>query len=227
MSAKVTLSVEKGPDKGRVEVFEERESLTIGRGVNEDCNFLIPDTPETRTVGRYHCMMEIVPPEVVVRDFGSLNGTFLNGKEIGRREAGMSAEEGWKMKSNEFEMKDGNTIELSNEYRIAVSIYTPEYCAECCCELPENVKDRIKVENDLFLCQKCYKRKKQNRDRLYGKERNVLFVISPCPKMPVRMVRFATNACRTHFGCLSVCLRTQKKVSEMPSQLVDIVNLRA
>ena len=38
------------------------------------------------SVSRYHCLLEIDPPYVQVSDCGSFNGTFLNGKLIGRRE---------------------------------------------------------------------------------------------------------------------------------------------
>lgn len=184
MPAKVTLTVEAGPDKGRVEIFEERESLTIGR--NDDCNYQVPITEETTTISRYHCMMEIVPPEVTVRDFGSKNGTFLNGKEIGRRKDGMSAEEGWKLKFNEADMKDGDILNLSKKYSITVSIYTPQYCAECRCELPENEKDCIEVKKDLFLCTKCHKKKKEKPGPILLKKRkcNICDKVMPKDAIP-------------------------------------------
>ena len=34
-------------------------------------------------VSRHHCLLEIHPPTVRVRDLGSTNGTFVNGEKIG------------------------------------------------------------------------------------------------------------------------------------------------
>jgi pSer/pThr/pTyr-binding forkhead associated (FHA) protein len=36
-------------------------------------------------VSRRHCLLEIDPPSVRVRDIGSRNGTFINGEMIGQR----------------------------------------------------------------------------------------------------------------------------------------------
>ncbi|KYC36281.1 hypothetical protein WA1_52005 [Scytonema hofmannii PCC 7110] len=35
---------------------------------------------------RYHCLLDINPPDIRVRDFGSRNGTYVNGKKIGQRQ---------------------------------------------------------------------------------------------------------------------------------------------
>ena len=76
MSAKVTFKVTKGSLCGREFCYSEKEALILGR--QDDCGIVIPEN----TVSRYHCMIEINPPDVTVRDFGSLNGTFLNEKKI-------------------------------------------------------------------------------------------------------------------------------------------------
>jgi eukaryotic-like serine/threonine-protein kinase len=153
MPAKVTLTVKEGPDKGKVVVIKGRDSLTIGRG--KDCCFRVPTTSLTKTVGRYHCQMEIIPPKVTVRDFGSLNGTYLNGKKIGRREVKMTAQEGRELLLNEFAMQDGDVLELGHGYKIAISVYKPKYCADCRSELPEDGKGQELIAKGRYLCVKC------------------------------------------------------------------------
>ncbi len=157
MSAKVTLKIVKGKDSGKIYLFEENDSLILGR--EEDCNVKLPEG----SVSRYHCLMEINPPNVMVRDFGSLNGTYLNGKRIGRREDGMSAEEAHKLKFNEFPMKDGDKLGLGPECEFISCIYTPAYCAGCLCELPESKSDRFEDIPGLFLCPKCHEMHKKKK----------------------------------------------------------------
>lgn len=75
MPSKVILKVTKGELSGKEFAYSEKEQLFVGR--QEDCAIMLPD----KSVSRYHCMLEVTPPYVTVRDFGSLNGTFLNGKK--------------------------------------------------------------------------------------------------------------------------------------------------
>ena len=66
MPAKVTFSVTKGGLAGKKFIYGEKEALILGR--QEECAIALPEN----TVSRYHCMIEVNPPEVTVRDFGSL-----------------------------------------------------------------------------------------------------------------------------------------------------------
>jgi serine/threonine-protein kinase len=118
MSPKVILKVVKGSLEGQEFVYEQRESLLVGKG--EDCHIRF----EEKTVSRYHCYIEINPPVIVVRDFFSLNGTFLNGKKIGQRNPSQSPEEAQKsgQSGSEFQMKQGDSLRLGNSCEIVVSI---------------------------------------------------------------------------------------------------------
>jgi eukaryotic-like serine/threonine-protein kinase len=70
---KLRIVVIEGPDKGRVFVFEHRDSFVVGRSpdaslsVSRDLYF-----------SRHHFLLEIDPPNVLLRDLKSANGTFLN-----------------------------------------------------------------------------------------------------------------------------------------------------
>src|ERR1043166_970052 len=92
MPAKVILTFTQGPLMGQEHIIEERATCLIGR--SGECNPQIPEDPAHKMVSRHHCLLDINPPDVRVRDFGSMNGTFVNGAKIGQRPKGMSREEG-------------------------------------------------------------------------------------------------------------------------------------
>ena len=80
MKFQFTLTVVEGSRKGKSLLFEGPARLFFGRG--DDCFEVLPETD--LTAGRYHALFEIKPPKVYVTDLGSVNGTYLNGKKIGR-----------------------------------------------------------------------------------------------------------------------------------------------
>jgi serine/threonine-protein kinase len=82
MDPNVTLLFTRGPLTGRTFVFTEPTTCSIGR--SRDCTICLPQVAEHLDVSRHHCVLEIVPPTLRVRDLGSLNGTFVNGKKIGQ-----------------------------------------------------------------------------------------------------------------------------------------------
>ncbi len=73
----VTLKVVEGPDKGRSFTFDQPDTFLIGRA--ETAHFSLPDDPY---FSRHHCLLEISPPHVFLRDLGSTNGTYVNGKRV-------------------------------------------------------------------------------------------------------------------------------------------------
>ena len=109
MSGKVILEVTKGTLLGQKFTYEEMQRVYIGR--QEDCGIVMPEN----TVSRYHCVLEIIPPEVKLQDFGSLNGTFLNGEKIGQRERTQTMEEGQQIHHEEYPLKDGDVLRLGKQ----------------------------------------------------------------------------------------------------------------
>jgi pSer/pThr/pTyr-binding forkhead associated (FHA) protein len=65
-----------------------------------------------RSVSRHHCLLDIDPPRVMVRDLGSRNGTFLNGKKIGQRNQGLVPEEAVATDLPECSVHPGDSIQL-------------------------------------------------------------------------------------------------------------------
>jgi eukaryotic-like serine/threonine-protein kinase len=74
---RVTLRVVSGPHRGRAFTFDQHDTFLIGR--TETAHFCLP---EDRYFSRHHCILEIAPPQVFLRDLGSTNGTYVNGMRV-------------------------------------------------------------------------------------------------------------------------------------------------
>ena len=76
MPAKVTLIVTQGKLQGQQFLFDERTTCIMGRA--DDCQPWLPEDDHHKTNSRHPCLLDINPPDIRVRDFGSLNGTVVN-----------------------------------------------------------------------------------------------------------------------------------------------------
>ncbi|NCC44189.1 MAG: FHA domain-containing protein, partial [Clostridia bacterium] len=92
MSLLVTIRCIKGSLAGKEWRFKDVEEVTIGRMTD---NVIV--TPEKESmISRHHCIIEINAPLVTVLDFGSKNGTFMNGKLLAKRRSGIPPQEAQK-----------------------------------------------------------------------------------------------------------------------------------
>lgn len=112
MLAKVKLNIVAGELEGNTFPFDARTLCIVGRAL--DCNLKLPDDQAHSTISRYHCLLDINPPEIRVRDFGSRNGTFVNGLKIGQREKGQSADSVDRGTFPEIDLHEGDKITLGN-----------------------------------------------------------------------------------------------------------------
>ncbi|MBR7836306.1 protein kinase [Actinospica durhamensis] len=122
-TATVTLTVLRGRTGRGEYVFDERSTCLIGRG--EDCDPRLPSDDAHRSVSRHHCLLDINPPDVRVRDLGSRNGTFVNGLKIGQREAYHTPEQGRALAFQERDLADGDELRLGKSVAFRVSVRTP------------------------------------------------------------------------------------------------------
>ncbi|MFC1735758.1 FHA domain-containing protein [Candidatus Hydrogenedentota bacterium] len=74
---KVKLEVKSGSEAWVYE-FSEPGGFTFGRG--SDCTCVVT---ADKAFSRHHFMLEINPPNVALKDLGSLNGTYVNDKRYG------------------------------------------------------------------------------------------------------------------------------------------------
>ncbi len=110
MADQFTLTCQKGRLKGNTWTWQEAENIVLGR--SRKCTIRFP--AEDDTLSRFQSKIEIRPPKVFIRDYGSKNGTYVNEELIGRRESGMSAEEGRNRSYKPRELADGDIIRLGS-----------------------------------------------------------------------------------------------------------------
>jgi eukaryotic-like serine/threonine-protein kinase len=106
MPTKVILTITKGQLSGTQYVYEDREVCTIGR--HKDCNVRLPSDADHAQVSRYHCLLDINPPFIRVRDLGSGNGTYVNGQRVG--DQSKSVEKG--TDNLERDLVDGDLLQI-------------------------------------------------------------------------------------------------------------------
>jgi pSer/pThr/pTyr-binding forkhead associated (FHA) protein len=125
MSARITATATGGPCKGREFVFTTRALCTVGR--SEDCLLRIQGDASNLTVSRRHCLLDIDPPTVRVRDLGSRNGTFVNDRKIGQREVGTPPWDAVPADGDGVELHAGDRLVVgSSEFLIDIQNSAPE-----------------------------------------------------------------------------------------------------
>lgn len=119
MSTRIILMATGGPLKGQGFIFTDRTICTVGR--SDDCLIRIPGDADNLTVSRRHCLLAIYPPAMRVRDLGSLNGTFVNGRKVGQREKGTPPGEAVPVESEGVELHDGDLLSVgSSEFLVGI-----------------------------------------------------------------------------------------------------------
>jgi pSer/pThr/pTyr-binding forkhead associated (FHA) protein len=115
MAAEVRLMITEGLPKGNEFIFRDRTVGAIGRA--DDCLLRLPCDLAHRDVSRHHCLLDIDPPEIRVRDLGSRNGTYVNGTKIGQRRPGLSPEA-----ASAFDMPE-RPLEEGDELRVGGTVF--------------------------------------------------------------------------------------------------------
>lgn len=160
MPSKITLTVTQGALVSQAFVFDERTTCIIGRA--DDCIPKLPNDEQHKTISRHHCLLDINPPDIRVRDFGSLNGTYVNGTKIGQREKGQTAEEGARGSFPEHDLKEGDEIKLGSTV-FHIGVFVPALCAECGAEIAEDRKAQAQLTPGLYQCETCRRKAEQAR----------------------------------------------------------------
>jgi hypothetical protein len=118
MGEKVRLEAITGPLQGNGPFeFDQADIFIFGRA--NDCHARLPG--DDRTASRHHFMLAIQPPRGCIRDIGSRNGTFVNGRKIGSREPGETPEQGAQRQFEDVELRDGDEIRAgATTFRLTV-----------------------------------------------------------------------------------------------------------
>jgi len=105
----IVLEIVEGNLQGNQYYFDYPMRVLIGRAYG--CDIQIPDDSENAAVGRYHCILDIDPPLIHVRDLGSPLGTSLNSLPIGPPSLGSPAE-ALSDETTDGEMMDGDELRV-------------------------------------------------------------------------------------------------------------------
>ncbi len=108
----IQITINRGGKAGKQYIFKDRTVCVIGRA--PDCNILLPDDDQHSTISRYHCLLDINPPEICIRDFGSLNGTFVNHNKIGQRDSSENIFKAQGLIYPEYNLQNGDKIQLGD-----------------------------------------------------------------------------------------------------------------
>jgi pSer/pThr/pTyr-binding forkhead associated (FHA) protein len=122
MAAEVRLTITEGLPRGKAFVFRDRTVGAIGRA--DDCLLRLPCDLAHRDVSRHHCLLDIDPPEIRVRDLGSRNGTYVNGTKIGQRDCRLPPEVASAFGMPERPLEEGDELRVGGTvFRVSVSGY--------------------------------------------------------------------------------------------------------
>ncbi len=115
----VKFRVVKGEFPGKTYPMEDRTACTIGR--SDDCMLRLPNNPLYLDVSRRHCLVQIDPNEVRVRDLGSRNGTYVNGALIGRRDCALASETPVAQAARPTVLHDGDELRVGGTvFRVCI-----------------------------------------------------------------------------------------------------------
>jgi serine/threonine-protein kinase len=111
MPVKVTFTILGGALDGKAYEFTKPARCVVGR--SEDCSLRLPNRGwDFHMVSRHHCQLDIEPPRIRVRDLGSRNGTYINGRLIGLRGPEQSPDSAAAIKFASTDLNDGDILEV-------------------------------------------------------------------------------------------------------------------
>ena len=142
-------------EQARTSEIRGHEILPVGRA--PDCRIRLTTDPFT---SRHHCLLEVRPPLVQLRDLGSANGTWVNDEPIGARARGETPREGSARDFPSVALADGDVVRIGQvtlrveivvdaEQTIRTQSVGPR-CAACGRALPETPAGAVAV-----ICEAC------------------------------------------------------------------------
>jgi pSer/pThr/pTyr-binding forkhead associated (FHA) protein len=164
MSASIQLRITEGTAKGKVFDFAAHDTFFLGR--HPDCHVCLP---EDTFVSRHHFILEACPPQACVRDLGSRNGTYVNGRKIGGRKEGESPEEGARRAYPEINLKHGDRIQVGDT-ALEVRVQQEQKQAGLPAVAPVPSFDELKPQQLADLLLKAAKKGKAPRLNIPGYE---------------------------------------------------------
>jgi hypothetical protein len=161
---RVTLRVLAGPYTGREFTFDQHDTFLIGR--SDTAHLYLP---EDRFFSRHHCLLEIAPPRCFLRDLGSTNGTFVNGKRVPEAflTSGDRIQGGQTVLEVEVQVEQPKTVgDLEAPTLMGPTVVTVE-CANCG---RREQTEGSATEKLTFICEDCREELKRQPQPVPGYE---------------------------------------------------------
>ncbi len=156
MPARVQLTLTSGKFAGFTYTFDERSTWIVGK--EEKCRLRFPKDADHATISRHHCLFDVNPPFIRVRDLGSRNGTFVNGAKIGqRRSVRPEQTAAGATQALEIDLKNGDEVSLGRLGLavLRVAVETPLTCARCGAEVMPQATEKAGEPGARVLCPAC------------------------------------------------------------------------
>lgn len=153
MTGRVILRVSRGDAIGQEWEFDGYDRCVVGRA--KDCHARLPETDDE--VSRHHFILEVNPPDVTLRDLGSLNTTIVNDVQHGGRPPHETPEEARQRRDYlQVPLNSGDRIRAGRtEFELVIE--TPILCAnpDCAAEIPESLREQCRKPDGTFQCPSC------------------------------------------------------------------------
>lgn len=156
IAMKVTLKVLSGECDQSEFVFDEAGGFTFGRA--DDCTCRMPASDNT--FSRHHFLLEITPPNVTLKDLGSLNGTYVNDAKHGGRPAELRPEDA--NVSPPLSLRDGDKIQ-AGRCVLELLVDAPAVCVDCAQEIPRDQRKVAEFIGGTYLCAVCRNKEEEKK----------------------------------------------------------------
>lgn len=148
----VILKIISGPKVGTTFEFTEHDTFIFGR--MSDCHINLPDD---EYLSRHHFILEVNPPDIRIRDLGSLNGTFVNGKKIGGRKREETPEQGAVREYAQVDLANGDEVRTGDTcFLVEKGFQEIGLPSVCCKQCGKDVSNEIGSDRPGdFICAEC------------------------------------------------------------------------
>lgn len=137
----VTFTIIDGIRKGKSYSFNSRTVCWVGR--HDDCTIHFAKHPNHKQISRFHCLIDIDPPKVTIRDFNSKHGTHVDGTLIGKSPKKQAAPQGIDVdiKPVEKNLYSGSIIGIGNiQIQVNISGEQPDYTSPNVFQPPKTMR---------------------------------------------------------------------------------------
>jgi eukaryotic-like serine/threonine-protein kinase len=137
----VTLTIIDGTRQGKSYHFDSRTICWVGR--HDNCTIQFPEQDDYGEISRLHCLLDIDPPKISVRDFNSKHGTYVDAVLVGKRPSGQAAPQGMQadIKPVERNLHSGNVITIGNSHiKVTITGEQPDYAPPPIAQTPKGLR---------------------------------------------------------------------------------------